>query len=141
MHNDEKRPKVGIGVMIFKEGKILLGLRTYSHGKGEYLFPGGHLEYMESFEQCARMETLEEAGIEITNIRFGFLANVTTYEPHHFVHIGLIADWKVGEVKALEPKKIVNWQWYDLNDLPKPMFTMCTLALETIKTGVKYIDL
>lgn len=50
-------PKVGIGVMIFKDGKVLLGKRKGSHGDGEYSFPGGHLNYMESFEDCAQRET------------------------------------------------------------------------------------
>ncbi|MEK6841001.1 MAG: DNA mismatch repair protein MutT, partial [Nanoarchaeota archaeon] len=33
--------KVGVGVMIFKNGKILLSKRKGSHGAGEYAFPGG----------------------------------------------------------------------------------------------------
>ena len=68
--NPAQRPKVGIGVMIFKDDKILLGKRKGSHGEDEYAFPGGHLEYMESFAGCARREVSEECGIEIDNIRF-----------------------------------------------------------------------
>ena len=45
----EQRPKVGIGVMVFKDGKVLMGKRKSSHGEGEWAWPGGHLEYMESF--------------------------------------------------------------------------------------------
>jgi len=33
---EENIPKVGVGVMIFKDGKILLGKRKGSHGAGEY---------------------------------------------------------------------------------------------------------
>lgn len=61
----QSQPKVGIGVMILKQGKVLLGMRKGSHGAGELAFPGGHLDYMESFEDCARRETREERGIEI----------------------------------------------------------------------------
>ena len=50
----ENHPKVGVGVMVLKDGKVLLTRRKGSHGAGEYSFPGGHLEYMESFEDCAR---------------------------------------------------------------------------------------
>ena len=49
--NNVERPKVGVGVMVFKDGKILLAKRKGSHGAGEYAFPGGHLEFGESFEQ------------------------------------------------------------------------------------------
>lgn len=66
----DQRPLVGIGMMILKEGKVLLGKRKGAHGAGEYAFPGGQLEHPESFEDCARRETREESGIEITNLRF-----------------------------------------------------------------------
>jgi 8-oxo-dGTP diphosphatase len=70
-HNDDdSRPKVGVGVMVLKNGKVLIGKRKGAHGAGEWAWPGGHLEYMESFEDCARREVMEETGIEIHNIRF-----------------------------------------------------------------------
>ena len=98
---EQQIPQVGIGVMIFKGGKVLLGKTKGSHGAGEYAFPGGHLEYMESFEDCAKRETLEEAGIEIENVRFNCLSNVTSYKPKHYVHIGVVADWKSGDPMVL----------------------------------------
>ncbi len=112
---ENQKPKVGIGVMIFKDGKVLLGKRKGSHGDGEYSFPGGHLEYMESFENCARRETMEEAGIVLKNVRFQFLGNTKEYAPKHYVQIGLIADWENGEPKVLEPDKREEWNWYDLD--------------------------
>ena len=78
----DKKPKIGVGVIVIKENKVLLGKRKGSHGEGEYAFPGGHLEYMETIEDCARRETLEETGIKIKNIRFQFLANVHKYKNH-----------------------------------------------------------
>lgn len=137
----DQEPKVGIGVMILKDGKVLLHKRKGSHGDGEYAFPGGHLEYMESFEDCAKRETREECGIEIDNIRFQFTANVRKYAPKHYVHIGLIADWKSGEPQILEPEKCESWNWYDLNNLPKPMFEFCVLAVESFKTRENYLNL
>src|SRR3989338_4386011 len=102
---EHETQKVGIGLMILKDGKVLLGKRKGSHGEGEYTFPGGHLEYMESFENCAIRETKEECGIDIENVRFQFLSNVMKYAPRHYVHIGLIADWKSGNAEVLEPRK------------------------------------
>jgi 8-oxo-dGTP diphosphatase len=78
--------RVGVGVMVLKDGEVLLGLRNGSHGAGEWAFPGGHLEYMETFEDCAKRETLEECGVEIQNIRFQLLANLRQYGPKHYVH-------------------------------------------------------
>lgn len=136
----EQKPKVGVGIMIFKDGKVLFARRKGSHGAGEYAFPGGHLEYMESFEECAHRELAEETGIYIDNIRFLFLANVRKYAPKHYAHIGLIADWKAGEPQVLEPDKSEEWQWYDLDNLPSPMFEMCALSVGAYKSGKNYYD-
>lgn len=138
---EQNRPKVGVGVMILKEGKVLLGKRKGAHGEGEYAFPGGHLEYGESFESCAKRETLEECGVEVKNVRFQVLANVTKYIPKHYVHIGVEADWAAGEPKVLEPEKSESWNWYDLDNLPEPMFEMCRLSIESHNTGKNYYDL
>lgn len=135
-----QKPKVGVGVMIVKDGKVLLGKRKGSHGAGEYAFPGGHLEYMESFDACAKREAAEETGIEIENVRFLMLANVTKYAPKHYAHITLTADWKAGEPRVLEPEVCESWGWYDLNDLPAPLFEMCRLSIESYKTGMNYYD-
>lgn len=139
--HQQDRPKVGVGVMIVRDGKILLGKRKASHGKGEYAFPGGHLEYMESFEDCARREVNEECGIKIKNIQFQFLANVTAYTPKHYVHIGLLAGWENGEPKALEPEKSESWNWYAIDDVPEPIFKMCQIAMDSYRTGKKYYDI
>ena len=122
MKIENLRPKVGVGVMILKDEKVLLSKRKGSHGEGEYAFPGGHLEYLESFEDCVKRETKEECGIEIENVRFLYLANVTKYAPKHYVHIGLVADWQSGEPQILEPDKSEKWGWYSLDSLPQPMF-------------------
>jgi len=137
----QNKPKVGVGIMILKKGKVLLAKRRGSHGEGEYAFPGGHLEYMESFKDCARRETKEECGIEIKKVQFQFLANVTKYVPKHYVHIGLLADWKRGEARVLEPEKSESWGWHDLKKLPRPVFEFCKIALKSHKTGKNYFDL
>ena len=59
---NEHRPKVGIGVIIQKDGKLLMGQRRGAHGADTWCPPGGHLEFGETWESCARRETREEAG-------------------------------------------------------------------------------
>jgi len=132
--------KVGVGVLIFKDNKILMGKRKSSHGEGEYATPGGHLEYMETFEQCAIRETLEETGMEIKNLRFLYVANMKRYAPKHYVHIQLIADWKKGEPKILEPDKTEEWKWYDLSSIPSPLFETTKWTLISLEKGINYFD-
>ncbi|MEK7707165.1 MAG: NUDIX domain-containing protein [Verrucomicrobiota bacterium] len=126
--------------MIIHDGKILLGKRKGAHGAGEYAFPGGHVEYLESFEQCARREVAEECGIEIDNIRFQFLANIKAYPPTHYVHVGVLADWKSGEPQVLEPEKCEQCDWYPLDQLPAPLFYACRLAIDSYQTSRTYYD-
>ncbi len=141
MIEKKEKPKVGIGVMIFKDKKILLGKRRWRHGEGEYAFPGGHLDYIESFENCAKRETLEETGIKIKNTKFSCIANTNFYLPRHDIYIGMIAEWESGEPQSFKDERIVDWAWYSLNNLPKPLFKFCEISIDSYKTGKSFYDL
>lgn len=132
--------QVGIGVLVFKNGKVLLTKRKGSHGAGEYGGPGGHLEYGESFEECAVRECLEETGIKIQNIRFLCLSNIKKYDSKHYVDVGFAADWKSGEPEVLEPEKAESWNWYSLDNLPKPLFAAEEFYLLALKNGNNFFD-
>ncbi len=140
MEEKNQKPIVGVSVMIFKNGKILLGKRRWRHGDGEYAFPGGHLDYMESFKDCVKRETSEEAGIKIKNIKFLCLANTNLYEARHEIYIGLIAEWESGEPRSLEEERITDWNWYNLDNIPQPLFKFCNFSIESYKTGKNYYD-
>jgi 8-oxo-dGTP diphosphatase len=133
-------PKVGVGVMVLKDGKVLIGKRKGSHGQGEYAWPGGHLEHMESIVDCAKREVKEEAGIEIDNLRFLRLLNFKDYAPKHYIDIAMVADWKSGEPEVLEPEKLESWEWYDPDHLPEPLFKALPSYFEALKTGQNFFD-
>lgn len=137
----EEQPRVGVGVMVLKDGKVLLGKRLSSHGAGEYSFPGGKLEHLESIEDCAKRETREEAGIEIQNVRFLCVTNSAPYPPKHFINVGVIADWKSGEPLVMEPEKLNDWQWYEMHDLPRPLFEAIPNFFHAYKGGDIFYDM
>ncbi len=120
--------KVGIGVAIFKHysfnTQVLLGRRKGSHGEGEWSFPGGHLEYMESFEDCALREIAEEVGhdFKVKNFKVVSLINLVDYAPKHYIDIGLMCEWVSGEPIVMEPDKCQEWKWFDFDVLPSPRF-------------------
>lgn len=121
----ENRPKVGLGVFIVKDGKVLLGKRKNALGEGAWCFPGGHLEFNESWEECAVRETIEETGIKIKNIKFGTVTNdIFKKEKKHYVTIIMLADHDSGDVKLMEPDKCERWEWFewDKDKLPQPLF-------------------
>jgi 8-oxo-dGTP diphosphatase len=136
------RPKVGIGILLIKGNSILLGRRLYSHGKGEYSLPGGHLELQESFQDCVLRELTEEAGpdIKVKGIRFLCVTNLRKYHPKHYVDIGMLAEWVSGDSRVMEPEKLESWQWYDLDNLPKPLFGCIENYIESYKTDRSYFE-
>lgn len=115
-------PRVGVGVIVTKGNKVLLGKRKNAHGNGTWSFGGGHLELNEKLEECAKREVKEEAGIDIKNIRFGTITNdIFEEENKHYITIFMIAD-STGEPKNMEPNKLEKWEWFSWNELPKPLF-------------------
>lgn len=140
MQEDRLYPKVGIGVLVTKDGKLLLGKRKGSHGAGEYASPGGHLEHLESFAEASAREVEEETGLKIGPVRFLRVLNTTRYAPRHYVDIAFVADWVSGVPEVKEPDKVESWDWYDLEALPSPLFGTLPTAIEALRTGQRLWD-
>ncbi|WCR57092.1 nucleotide triphosphate diphosphatase NUDT15 [Rickettsia asembonensis] len=118
-------PRIGIGILIFNNrNKILLGKRISSHGESSYAAAGGHLEFGETFEECAIREVLEETNLIIENPQFIAVTNdVFEKEQKHYVSIFLKAHClNEHELQNLEPHKVENWQWFAIDNLPSSLF-------------------
>ncbi len=118
-------PKIGVGVLVFREGKLLLGRRKGSHGAGFWSAPGGHLEFGETPEQCAIRETLEETGLSLDVVQPSpWVNDIFTAEQKHYVTLFCIAESKAGQGEPIntEPEKCEGWGWYDCDQLPQPLF-------------------
>jgi len=119
----EKIPRIGIEVLVLKSGRFLLLKRTGSHGEGTWCPPGGHLEFQESPEDCARREVKEEAGIDIKNIRFAAVTNdIFSREDRHYITIHMLADYGSGEPRIMEKGKATDLGWFEWERLPQPLF-------------------
>lgn len=117
------RPKLGVGVIIIHNQRVLLGKRKSTHGEGAWCFPGGHLEFGESPIECAVRETQEEAGIEIINPVLGPYTNDIFHEQQkHYVTLFVIAQTSTDKATVMEPDTLDQWGWYAWEELPQPLF-------------------
>lgn len=119
----DNHPRIGVGVCVIKDGRVLLGKRINAHGQGTWAFPGGHLEFGETVTECAVREVAEETGMKITCIRRGpFTEDFFLDQGKHYITIVMIADWQAGEPELREPHKCEHWSWFDFDQLPEPLF-------------------
>jgi 8-oxo-dGTP diphosphatase len=85
--------------------------------------PGGHIEFGESFADCAVRETSEEAGITVKNIRDWVYTNdFFETEGKHYITVFVIAEHDSGEPQIMEPEKCECWEWFEWKNLPSPLF-------------------
>jgi 8-oxo-dGTP diphosphatase len=105
-------PRVGVGVIITRGDTVLLGKRINAHGDGTWSFPGGHLEFKESIEDCAKREVSEETGLEISVLRYEPYTNdIFVDENKHYITLFVVAQSESGDPQILEPSKCAEWRW------------------------------
>lgn len=144
---NNKKIGVGIGMLIMKEGKILLGKRhddpvkadSIFHGEGTWTMVGGSLDYGETFEDGARREALEETGIKLKDIKI-ICINQQKNERAHFITVGLFCDDFEGEPKVMEPDEITEWRWFAIDQLPKKVYFPSAKLLRNYLESKFYIE-
>ena len=119
-----RQPRIGVACIVQKDGKILLGQRKGSHAVGCWGFPGGHLEFGETVEECATRELLEETGLKPLSLRLGpWVENIMEEGQKHYITVFVFVDGFVGQPALLEPDKCEGWDWFTWNSLPEPLFS------------------
>ncbi len=123
MKQKDRRPLVGVAVVVIQSGRILLGKRKSAHGAGTWQLPGGHLECNEAVETCARREVFEETGLHIGDLARGpFTNDIFEAEGKHYVTLFVVARSCRGRPTVKEPHKCDRWDWFFWDRLPAPKF-------------------
>ena len=137
MSSADGRPLVGVGVVFVRNGKVFLGRRKGELGGGAWGSAGGHLEFGESLEDCARREALEELGLVVDEVRFLCVSNIIAYG-RHYVDLEFLGDIGDQEPRLAEPEAFSECGWFPLERPPEPLFQAMRYALASLRTGEHY---
>lgn len=124
---------VGVGAVVIDGNEILLMRRAQSHGLGTWSTPGGALDSGEDFESCARRETREEVGLELSDVRFLAVTNDVFESGRHFLTV-----WMAGRLRdpgrrtVVPNEEVAEHAWFAVDRLPTPLF----LPLWNLALGV-----
>ena len=121
--------RVGIGVLILQNGRLLLGHRVRNaadtggiYEPDSWCLPGGKQEYGETILEGAVRETKEETNLDINDLKV--YSAVDDLQPgKHYVTIQVIARACSGTLCVMEPEKQDEWKWFSVDQLPKNIYT------------------
>lgn len=133
----EIKPRIGVGILIIKDGKILLGYRSPSkiqgvgelHEQGTWCAPGGKVDFGETLIESARRELKEETDLDCEKLKILNIQD-NIEEKSHYVTVAFLGEEVFGEIKVMEPEKQEKWEWFDVNHLPQNMYSPTKKAIE-----------
>lgn len=128
---------VGVGALILKDNKVLLGLRNPNKvkasselkGQGTWTMPGGKVEFHETLEDAVIRELEEETSLKATKQSI-FSIQDDFSDTAHYVTVCFLIEEYEGNVQTMEPETILRWEWFDINDLPTNMYMPSKKGIE-----------
>ncbi len=108
------RPLVGVGVVIWRDGRVLLVRRAKPPRQGEWSLPGGAQELGETVFEAARREVREETGLEVEITGLITVVDAIRRDEagtvaYHYTLVDVAAEWRAGEAQALDDAAEVAW--------------------------------
>jgi ADP-ribose pyrophosphatase YjhB (NUDIX family) len=111
-------PKLAVGVLIARDGRILMGKRgPGARAPGKWSFPAGFVERGERVEHAAGREALEEANLDV---EIGDLIGLYSSEGETVVLAVYAATVAAGEPQAGDD--LVEIGWFSATELPELAF-------------------
>jgi len=89
--------RVGVPTLVIKNNKILLGESNKKFIAGQYVIPGGGVDFGEKLAETSAREIFEETSLKIKNIKV-FKPYELIKPDNHRIMILHTAEWESGEI-------------------------------------------
>ena len=117
-------PQIGVGVMVKRGGRYLLGFRNGTErGESTWSTPGGSVALAETVLACAMRELEEQTGLRAERARVVSQTRNRLGDGRQWQSVFVAVD-VVGnaEPELREPQKCDAWGWFEPRSLPSPLF-------------------
>ena len=109
-----EQPLIGLGAIVWKEGRVLMVKRGRPPGEGVWSLPGGLQQVGETVAEGVRREIAEETGVEIELLGLVEVVDSVRRDAagqvqYHFTIIDYAARWLAGEAVAGDDAADVAW--------------------------------
>jgi 8-oxo-dGTP diphosphatase len=108
------QPIVGIGVVIVKDGQMVLIKRGNEPGRGKWSIPGGIVELGEHITQTVIREAKEETCLDVTNPHLIDVVDTVDLDPdgkvkYQYVIVDYLVKVVGGEIAAASDAEELRW--------------------------------
>lgn len=109
-----ERPIVGVGVVVWREDKVLLVRRSKPPRQGSWSLPGGAQDLGETVFEAARREIMEETSLDIEVLGLVDVVDSIRHDDagrvrYHYTLVDVVAEWRAGEATALDDAAAAAW--------------------------------
>lgn len=125
-------PKVGVGVLVVQDGRLLLVRRTMKPEIGKWSIPAGYLDAGEEPRATAVREAFEETGLHVTIERLIDVYHNPPAEGGASIFILYEASVSGGTLQAGDDADAA--QFFDPEDLPDIAFASTHAAIQMLLT-------
>ena len=126
------RPRVAVGGVVIRDGKVLLIRRGKAPAFGEWAIPGGSVELGETLKQAVEREIHEETGLtvragEVCYVFDGVKRDSDGRVQFHYVIVDHLANYVAGD--PVPSSDAAEAAWFSAAELGKRHINASTLHL------------
>ena len=99
--------------------------------------PAGKRDGAEDLLDTAKRELEEETSLIAKDLKLICVSDDMT-DTAHYVTAGFLVNCYEGEIKAMEPETILEWKWFDIDNLPENMYKPSKVVIEKYLNNIIY---